>query len=167
MTHIRRSWGQITLLVLALLGVGISIYLTGVHYANVPLVCSNTGFINCDLVLKSPYSKIHGTDIPITIPGLLWCLGMAALAFAAWRIWPQRRSLRIAECIWAALGMLTVFYLVYAELVKLHTICAWCTALHVIILSMFLITVVQLQESDPEIEFEQEIEFEEEKPTKV
>jgi uncharacterized membrane protein len=46
--------------------------------------------------------------------------------------------------------MLTVLYLVYVEIVLLHTFCAWCTALHVVILLMFLITIVQLQRSTEE-----------------
>jgi uncharacterized membrane protein len=53
--------------------------------------------------------------------------------------------------------MATVLYLVYVELVRLHTICAWCTALHVIILTMLLISIVQLQQPDlEEIEAEEE-----------
>jgi uncharacterized membrane protein len=39
--------------------------------------------------------------------------------------------------------MLTVFYLVYVEIVLLHTICAWCTAVHVIVL-LYLLTAVFL-----------------------
>ena len=160
MTFIRRSGGQITLFVLSLLGVAISIYLTSVHYENVPLVCSTTGLVDCASVLSSPYSVVPGTTIPITVPGLAWCLVSAALAFTAWRIWPERRSLRIAEFAWMLVGMVTVLYLVYVELVRLHKICAWCTGLHVIILVMFLITVVNLQEP----ELEEELDVEEQQP---
>ena len=73
---------------------------------------------------------------------------MAGLAFASWRLWPERRNLRIAEFAWSLVGMLTVLYLVYAELVRLHRICAWCTALHVMILVIFLVTLVNLQEPE-------------------
>ena len=52
--------------------------------------------------------------------------------------------------------MLTVLYLVYIELVRLHTICAWCTGLHIVILLMFLITIVQLQQAEPETEMQSE-----------
>jgi uncharacterized membrane protein len=55
--------------------------------------------------------------------------------------------------------LLAVLYLVYAEIVRLHTICAWCTAFHVIILLMFLITLVQLQ--SPLSTHEAELETEE------
>ncbi len=159
---IRRVGGQIALLVLSLLGIGISIYLTVVHYDNAPLVCSASGIVDCARVLSSPYSVVPGTtSIPISVPGLGWCVIMAALAIGAWRIWPERRSLLIAELVWALSGLVTVLYLVYVELVRLHTICAWCTALHVVILLMFLFTILQIQRPEPEAELEPE----EEKPS--
>jgi uncharacterized membrane protein len=57
--------------------------------------------------------------------------------------------------------MLTVLYLVYAEIVQIHNICLWCTALHLLILVMFLLTLLQLRpvylddEGDEEAEEEQ------------
>jgi uncharacterized membrane protein len=157
MIYIQRSGGQIALLALSLVGAAIAIYLTTVHYENVPLVCSTQGFIDCARVLASSYSVVPGTTIPITVPGLGWCIVSAALALIGWRFWPERRSVRLAECVWSSLGMLTVFYLVYIELVRLHTLCAWCTALHVIILTMLLISVVQLQQTEPDLEVEEEV----------
>ena len=162
MIDIRRSWGQLALLVLAVVGIGISIYLTSVHYDNAPLVCSASGIVDCARVLSSPYSVVPGTTIPISVPGLLWCIVMGGLAFTAWRILPERRSIVIAELVWAVLGIVTVLYLVFVELVRLHTICAWCTGLHVIILAMLLISVVLVQQSSTELE---EIDEEEEKPS--
>jgi len=165
MIDIRRSWGQLTLLVLAIVGIGISIYLTSVHYDNAPLVCSASGIVDCARVLASPYSVVPGTTIPISVPGLLWCVVMGALAFTAWRILPGRRSLLIAELVWAVSGIVTVLYLVFVELVRLHTICAWCTGLHAIILAMLLVTVVQVQQSSSELE--EVDEEEEEKPSVI
>jgi len=162
MIAIQRSRGQIALLLLFLLGIGVATYLTAVHYEHVPLVCSTSGFIDCARVLSSSYSVVPGTTIPITLPGLFWCGVGAALALTGWRSKRQRRLLLIAEFAWTALGMLTVFYLIYVEIVLLHTICAWCTVLHVIILIMFLVTLWQLQRP----EFEEESEgAEEEQPT--
>jgi len=156
MTYIQRSGGQIALLALSIIGAAIAIYLTTVHYENVPLVCSTQGFIDCARVLASSYSVVPGTTIPITVPGLGWCIVSAVLALIGWRLWPERRSVRVAECVWSALGMITVFYLVYAELVRLHTLCAWCTVLHVIILTMLLISAVQLQQPEYDLEVEAE-----------
>lgn len=158
MTYVRRSGGQIALLVLSLLGVGISIYLTTVHYQHVPLVCSDSGVIDCARVTTSRYSVVPGTTIPITVPGLLWFAVSGTLAVVAWRIWPERKAVRLAQMVWTALGLLTVLYLVYAEIVLLRAICAWCTGLHVIILAMLLIAVFQVQqpESEEDVEAEDE-----------
>ena len=145
MNTIRRSKAQMLLLLCSLGGVGIAIYLTAVHYENVPLVCSDSGLVDCARVLSSPFSVVPGTSIPITVPGLAWSLLSAALSIWALYRGTERRWIPIAQFIWALVGMLTVLYLVYVEIVRLHTICAWCTALHVLILLMFLVTIVQLQ----------------------
>jgi uncharacterized membrane protein len=161
MTAFRRSGAQITLLILSLIGVGISVYLTVLHYENVLPICSTTGLVDCASVLTSPYSLVPGTSTPISIPGLGWFALSALLALLAWRVWPERYGLRSAQLAWAVLGMLTVFYLVYVELVRLHRICAWCTGLHAVIFVILLITLVLLQRPDPQ----EEPDFEEEQST--
>ena len=147
MKQFQRSKSQVLLLALSLVGVAITIYLTSVHYENIPLVCSESGLINCARVISSSYSVVPGTTLPITIPGFGWCVVSAVLAItdlvATTVLW--QRGIRIVQFIWALSGLLVVLYLVYVEIVRLHTICAWCTALHVLVLFLFLITLVQLQ----------------------
>ena len=154
MEKIQRSGGQVLLLVLSLVGAGIAVYLTAVHYENVPLICSTRGLIDCSRVLSSPYSVVPGTSVPITVPGLAWCAVSAVLAIVGLRLLrPQiRHRIQLAQFTWSLLGMLTVLYLVYVELVLLHTICAWCTGLHVVILVIFLTTLVLVQRSEDEPE---------------
>ncbi len=155
---------QLLLLALSLLGVGITIYLTSVHYENVPLVCSESGLINCARVISSSYSVVPGTALPITIPGFGWCIVAASLAIAGLFTTSNKwqRNIRWAQCIWALSGLLVVLYLVYVEIVRLRAICAWCTALHVLILFIFLITLVQLQSAPTTLEAEPGTEEEEE-----
>lgn len=156
MRDIRNFPGQVLILLLSCVGAGIAIYLTTVHYENVPLICSASGLVDCARVLSSSYSVIPGTTVPITIPGLGWCAIMAVLAIAALRLSPVRGRILVAQFAWSLVGMLTVLYLVYIELVRLHTICAWCTVLHVVILLLLLITIVQLQQAEPETEMQTE-----------
>ena len=162
MKYLQQARGQLSLLLLSLVGAGISVYLTAVHYENAPLICSNSGAVNCARVLSSPYSVVAGTNVPISVPGLAWCLVLAALAVVGLRAEMMPRWLRIAQFLWALVGILTVLYLVYVEIVLLHSICAWCTALHVLILLVFLITLVQLQQVDS-TGSEEEVEIEGEK----
>ncbi len=160
-TILRYSGGQLLLLILALIGAGIAIYLTLVHYENVPLACSAQGLVDCARVLSSPYSVVPGTAVPISVPGFGWCAVMLVLAIAGLRLAAEQRWIRMAEFAWALAGIVVVLYLVYVELVRLHTICAWCTGLHVVILVMLLTTIVQLQQ--PEREEEPELESGEER----
>lgn len=141
MTSLRQSARQWLLLALALVGAGIAIYLTTVHYAQAPLLCSSQGLVNCERVTSSSYSVVPGTTLPITIPGLLWFVVSAVLAIGALR--QRQRWISTAQLVWGALGMLTVLYLVYVELVILHTICAWCTAVHVIVFVSLLVMIIE------------------------
>lgn len=156
MRDIRNFPGHVLILLLSFVGAGIAIYLTTVHYENVPLICSASGLVDCARVLSSSYSVIPGTTVPITIPGLGWCAIMAVLAIAALRLSSVRGRILVAQFVWSLVGMLTVLYLVYIELVRLHTICAWCTVLHTVILLLLLITIVQLQRAEPETEMQTE-----------
>ena len=154
----RRPAGQLFFIIVAIIGVGISMYLTLVHYdhKDVPLVCSTGGFINCENVLSSPYALVPGMGVPISVPGLLWCLVAAGLGLVGWLWRAGDRRVLVAEVVWSGLGVLTALYLVYVELVRLHTLCAWCTALHVLILTLLITSIVQLQGANGEEEWEDE-----------
>jgi len=156
----RRPVGQLFFLIVSIIGAAISVYLILVHYDqhNVPLVCSTRGFINCENVLSSPYGQIPGTTIPISVPGLLWFLVAGGLAFVVWNSRSEIRQLLIAEALWSGLGILTAFYLVYIELVVLHTLCAWCTALHLLILTLLITSIFQLQGASSKDVEEEEVE---------
>lgn len=134
---------------MAVLGFAISVYLTTVHYAGVRLVCSTGGIVNCAAVTSSAYSVIPGTQLPITIPGMLWFAvsgAMAVVALVALRRGESEPArLRLAHAIWGGLGLVFVFYLVFAELVKLRSICEWCTAVHLLTLFTFFIALYRLQ----------------------
>jgi uncharacterized membrane protein len=147
-----REGALTALLVIALAGIGISVYLTTVHYAHVPLFCSTTSsIINCAAVTSSAYSVVLGTAIPITIPGLLWFMLSGALAVVAlravWRAEAEPSWLRRAHFGWAVVGMAFVLYLVYVELDILHQICEWCTGIHVLTALTFIIVLVRLLEA--------------------
>lgn len=148
----RRAPGLTAMLLMAVAGVGISIYLTTIHYAKVAPFCTTGGVINCASVLRSQFSNVPGTQLPITIPGLLWFVVSGGLAFvglrALWRGSPEPERLRAAHFFWAAAGMLFVLYLVYAEIVVLHSICEWCTTVHIMTFATFLIALGRLQHMD-------------------
>ncbi len=138
------------LVAMALAGIGVSAYLTTVHYARLPLLCTSGGFVNCAQVTTSAYSVVPGTQIPITVPGLLWFVVSGILALVAWRSARRHGSapagVTLAHAIWGAAGLVAVLYLVYVEIVRLHALCEWCTSVHLLILCTFLITVYRAQQ---------------------
>lgn len=136
-------WEALLLAVLAVVGLGVAAYLTLVHYAGAPLVCSDQGLVNCDFVLTSGYSVVPGTSLAITVPGMAYFLVSLALALGQVRR-PRKYGLRQAHAAWAGLGLLSALYLLFVEIVELHTICLWCTSVHVTILLTFLLTIWRL-----------------------
>ena len=126
------SRGQLAGIVVSLAGVAVSIYLTVLHYQGVVPGCPVTGPINCETVLSSPYAVVAGTTVPTSAAGIVW-FAISAVSFAL----PLGR-LRIA---WSALGLATVLYLVFIEIVRLGAVCLWCTASHVLVVVLFLMAV--------------------------
>jgi len=127
-------------LVVSVLGLAVSAYLTFEHYsASKTLACSDTGTINCLKVTTSSYSKVVG--IPVALLGLLFFVAMTALSLpAVWRSTnPAVRRVRLAA---AAVGMMSVLYLVWVELFRVDAICLWCTAVHVLTFTLFALVVV-------------------------
>jgi uncharacterized membrane protein len=129
-------WFQLTTWVLALGGLGVSIYLTVAHFTSPRiLVCSEKGFVNCAAVTTSPESVVFGI-FPVAVLGLAFYVFMAAATSPwAWRAtWPAIRWARFGSVI---VGMLFVLYLIYTELFTLDAICLWCTSVHVITFLLF------------------------------
>ena len=138
------------LVAIAIGGLAISIYLTTVHYAHAPLLCTAGGIVNCAQVTTSAYSVVPGTQVPITVPGMLWFLVSGGLAIAAWQLQAGNGELPVRVClaqvIWGAVGLATVLYLIYVEVARLHAICEWCTAVHVLTLLTFLVALYRVQQ---------------------
>jgi uncharacterized membrane protein len=125
---------------MGLAGLGVSAYLTAVHYTSVPLVCSTSGAINCEQVLSSPYAVIAGTTLPTSAAGMLWfavTVVLAGLRLAG----PASPLVARLQLAWSAIGLLTVVGLVFIEIVVLGAICIWCTAAHTLVLAIFLLSL--------------------------
>jgi uncharacterized membrane protein len=122
---------RIAIIVLSVIGIADSAYLTSIHYENVPLVCSASGVVDCSQVLHSSYSSIAG--IPVAVFGLVWFVVMALLAL---------RPIGWAALAWAGIGVASVIYLVYVELFRIDKICLWCTVAHVLVIAILGLVLV-------------------------
>jgi uncharacterized membrane protein len=128
---------------LGAVGLGISLYLTIVHYAQgqVALVCASGGLINCEQVTSSAESMVG--PLPVAALGIVWfgvLLGLLA-----------SRLTSLLLLAWTAIGIAFVFYLIYAELFLVGAICLWCTAVHVVVLGLFLLAVAQTSADSREL----------------
>lgn len=112
-----------------MVGAAVSIYLTALHYVGVVPGCPVTGPINCDAVLTSPYAVIAGTPVPTSAAGIVWF----AISAVLW----TRPTGRV-QMAWSALGLLTVLYLVFLEIVRIGAICLWCTGAHLLVVVIFI-----------------------------
>jgi len=140
--------GAWTLLAIAVIGLGISAYLTTLHYAGSAPVCAVGGVFNCGQVLSSSYSVIPGTQIPVTVPGMLWFIVSGTLA--AISLVSGRRGLaepgwlRPAHAVWGGIGLIAVFYFIHGE-VAVGAICEWCTGVHLLVFISLLVALARLR----------------------
>lgn len=126
-----------TSLVLALLGLGLSVYLTVEHFSSgTTLACPATATVNCAKVTTSAESKVVG--IPVAVLGLAFFVGMVILTLpVAWRA--GNAVVHQARMAAAGIGILFVLWLVYAELFRINAICLWCTGVHVVTFLLFCV----------------------------
>jgi uncharacterized membrane protein len=128
---------RLVALVASLAGAGVSIYLTAVHYSGSAPACPANPVVNCEQVLSSGYAVVAGSGVPTSAAGILWFAVSAVIAgmLLAGRSWAR------AQLAWSAIGLATVVYLLFVEIVQLGVICLWCTLAHVLVLTIFLVAI--------------------------
>jgi uncharacterized membrane protein len=142
-----QPWVPLASLALAVAGLGVSVYLTIEHFtASTTLACPDTGALNCLKVTTSEQSAIAG--VPVAVLGLVYFVAMLAASLPTlWR--STSPAIRRGRLALAAIGVLFVFYLVFAELFTLDAICLWCTAVHVLAIGLFALTAIGTAYADP------------------
>ena len=134
---------------MAVAGVGVSAYLTLVHYDNSVLVC---GVGDCQTVQSSRYSEIAG--IPIAILGLGMYLALLGLTIARWRRPGLAETLVVATFGIALAGVIYSAYLTYLEIAVIKAICQWCVISALLTLGIFAVEAANLRRvmATPEID---------------
>ena len=135
----RPGWLALVSLALVVAGLLVSAYLTFEHFtANATLACSIGGVVDCAKVTTSAWSTFMG--VPVALLGLLFFVVLLGLCWpSTWR--RRERWLDPARLAWVTIGLGMALYLVWAELYRIHAICLWCTAVHVL---TFLLWIVVL-----------------------
>lgn len=125
-------------LVLAVVGLALSAYLSYVHYNLDALVCGTGG---CELVQTSKYSEMFG--IPIAL------FGVAMFVFVIAGIILRERRPETADLVSTAIlailltALLYWIYLTYLEINVIHAICQWCVASSMVTLMLFIAEAIR------------------------
>ena len=130
------AWLTWSIPILAVLGLGVSVYLTYVEATSASAVCGPVG--DCNAVQTSSYARLFGL-IPI---GLIGTLGYVAI-LAAW-VWQRLSANGLVDFVpisilgMAAFGTLFSVYLTYLEIFVIKAVCIWCLS------SALIITLIML-----------------------
>ena len=143
-------WRPIATTIIAVLGLGVSGYLTWGHYfdqASINNPCplgKTTTAICCGCVTTSAQSMIFG--LPVALYGLLYFVAMIAICLpVAWRspsMWIARLRL-----VGAVAGMGMVLYLISMEAFVIHHVCIYCSVVHLLQFVLFLLIVTGWQDT--------------------
>jgi len=126
-----KPWPHWVIPLLAVLGMGVAIYMSFVETTKVAAFCGPIG--DCNSVQKSEYAHIFGI-LPVGVLGLL---GYFAI-LAAWIV-QLFTSERLRNLIWVAIWGMAVFgvlfsiYLTFLEPFVIGATCIWCISSAIII----------------------------------
>jgi uncharacterized membrane protein len=132
---------RIVTIILAIIGLVDSIYLTAIKMTNTAVYCL-PGLGDCETVNTSRYSEIFG--VPIALLGafayamiLIICYLENKNAFFA-----ANGSLLLFGI--SLVGVLYSTYLTYVEIAVIHAICPYCVISAVVLLGIFVISTIRL-----------------------
>jgi uncharacterized membrane protein len=134
---------RIGMIVIATLGLALTIYLTYVHYSGTPPLCSTT-HNTCLKVQTSQYAELAG--VPVALIGLI---GYVTILGAL--LIPEREQTRFATMALALVGFGFSAYLTYRELFSLHEVCEECVTSAVIMTVIACIAVWRFLRVDPQL----------------
>jgi uncharacterized membrane protein len=125
---------------LSLTGFFVSAYLYLYKIGRIGTLACGTG--GCETVQQSAWSRFAGMEVSLI--GMLGYAGLLAVSLAALqptlaqRRWPVPLLLMLA-----AVGVGFTVYLTYLELFVIHAICRWCVGSAAIIISIFVVALLE------------------------
>jgi uncharacterized membrane protein len=137
-------WLQLTTFGISLLGLGVSIYETYVHFVTHAFYgCSGGGLVNCEAVTTSAEAYVGPSSfhVPVAVLGVLFFVFAGVPLMSPWAWQAKRREIHLARLVSVCVGMCFVMWLLYAELVIIGNICLYCTSVHVLTFLLFVLTV--------------------------
>lgn len=130
-------------LILGLLGLADSAYLSWIKLAGKTAVCAGIG--DCETVNTSIYSQVGG--LPVAVLGAVGYLSIVMVVVAILRRGWAGDDLGLVLFGLTTVGVLYSAYLTYIELAVLHAICPYCAASALIMLGLWIISLLLLRQS--------------------
>lgn len=145
-------------ILMTLVGVGISVYLSYVKVADKEAVCVKTTTFDCNSVQTSAYSEMLGISVAF--------IGLAAYGTMLALLLLERRISLVGEYSRLILFAMTLFgvaysgYLTYIEAFVLEKWCLWCVSSALLMVGLFVLSLTRLMDSfntDEEFEDDEEL----------
>ena len=129
-----------TSLVLALIGLADSIYLTYIKLANATASCAGIG--DCESVNSSKYAEVAGIPIALLGAGAFLTIIVFLLIENRSDYWRDNAPMFVFGISLA--GVLYSAYLTYVEIAILRAICPYCVISALVLVALLVISVVRL-----------------------
>ena len=132
---------QIAPLAIAFVGMGISAYLSFVHFSGIPVYCEESG--GCHTVQSSEYAKLVG--VPVALLGFFLYSGILVAGLIGMRGagWLAEVAPFLVFGL-ALAGVLYSAYLTWLELYRIYAICAWCVASASLLGAIFILASAEI-----------------------
>jgi uncharacterized membrane protein len=132
-------------LILVVIGLGITGYLSYSHLTDTTTVCVESGAFNCDMVQHSIYSKLAG--IPVAYLGFGAYVALIVLLVLENRVsFLADFGVPLVFGI-TLLGFLFSVWLTYIEFFRLQALCPWCLGSAAVMTVLFIVSVIRLRQS--------------------
>jgi uncharacterized membrane protein len=133
------------LIALSVLGLVASCAALYVHYRLITdpsysSFCDVSETVSCQQVLKSEYGNVAG--IPVAAGGAIWSALILILSAWGMRAPKSEAASRAAgyAFVLSTIGLAAVFYLAYASLFVLHSMCPLCLTMYVSVIGIFFVS---------------------------
>lgn len=130
---------RMTAALLSLAGLFVSAYLYLYKVGKIGTLACGTG--GCETVQLSSWSRFAGLEVSLI--GIVGYAGLLLLSLASLRadLIRQRWPATLLAAL-AGLGSAFALYLTYLELFVIHAVCRWCVGSAIIIVTIFLMTIL-------------------------
>ena len=130
---------RLAALALTVVGIGISAYLTYIHYEGLKPVCGLGA--DCEKVQTSSYAELLG--VPVALLGLIGYLVLLGSLFV------EGENALMAGAVVSLVGFGFSMYLTYRELFTIDAICLWCVGSAIVLTLLSVITVTRFLRAQP------------------